>query len=58
MSQRIQRDLIDMLDAGSIDLGKLETILGDVTEIQANLEDDEWTALLSRFDMLLSEELK
>ena len=33
MSQRIQRDLIDMLDAGSIDLGKLETILGDVKNL-------------------------
>ena len=53
-----QRDLINMLAAGSIDVDKLKTILGDVTEVQANLEDDEWTELLARFDMLLSGELK
>ena len=53
-----QRDLIDMLAAGSIDLDKLKIILGDVTEVQANLEDYEWAALLARFDMLLSGELE
>jgi hypothetical protein len=53
-----QTDLVNMLAAGSIDVGKLKNIINDITEICVNLDDEEWTALQNRIDNLLSGELE
>jgi hypothetical protein len=49
-----QIDLVNMLTEGCIDAEKLKAILDDITEIRANLDDEEWAALQTRTERLLS----
>lgn len=39
-------DLLDMKRAGNVDEGKLQAILDDPTELQINVSEAEWSALL------------
>ena len=52
-----QIDLANMFAAGNIDVCKLKTILDDITEIRVNLDDEEWAALQTRVDKMLSGDL-
>ena len=40
------------------DIDVLKTILDDITEVRANLEDEEWTAIQNRLERLLSGEIE
>jgi hypothetical protein len=48
-----QADLFNMLAAGRVDLDKLKAIMGDISEIRVNLDDEEWIVLQTRLNCLL-----
>ena len=39
-----KQDLLSMVQAGSVSIPKLNAIAGDVTELQANLDEESWGA--------------
>ena len=49
--ERDQGDVKGMVEAGNIDFKKLDAILLDITEVQANLDEETWEALLRRVDV-------
>ena len=49
-----QQDLLSMLEAGSIDMGKLKAIVDDAVELRANLDEELWDAFERRMTELES----